>query len=81
VPLTAKDVTLSEAEHEILLDMVSKWEIPVLIRKEGEDNYSIIVDEGKGNVDDMYVAYVNVTDKTIRPVLSYMGISSNWKCI
>jgi hypothetical protein len=81
VPLTAKDVTLSDAEHEILLDMVSKWEIPVLIRKEAEDNYSIIVDEGKGNVDDMYVAYVNVTDKTIRPVLSYMGISSNWKCI
>lgn len=81
VPITAKDVTLSDAEHEILLDMVSKWEIPVLIRKEGEDNYSIIVDEGKGNVDDMYVAYVNVTDKTIRPVLSYMGISSNWKCI
>jgi hypothetical protein len=81
VPLTAKDVTLSDADHEILLDMVAKWEIPVLIRKEGEDNYSIIVDEGKGNVDDMYVAYVNVTDKTIRPVLSYMGISSNWKCI
>jgi hypothetical protein len=81
VPLTSKDVTLSDADHEILLDMVSKWEIPVLIRKEGEDNYSIIVDEGKGNVDDMYVAYVNVTDKTILPVLSNMGIRSNWKCI
>jgi hypothetical protein len=81
VPLTAKDVTLSDAEHEILLDMVAKWEIPVLIRKEAEDNYSIIVDEGKGSIENFYVAYVNVTDKTIRPVLSYMGIDSNWRCI
>ena len=77
VPVTADNVTLSDAEHEILLDKVYKWEIPVLIRKEAEDNYSVIVDEGKGNVENFYVAYANVTDKTIRPVLSYMGIESN----
>jgi predicted RecB family endonuclease len=81
VPLTAGNVELPDAQQEILFNMVSNWEIPVLIRKEGEDNYSVIVDEGNGKVDDMYVAYVNVTDKTIRPVLNYMGVSNNWRCI
>ena len=81
VPLTAIDVKLSDSEHEILLDKVCKWEIPVLIRKEGEDNYSVIIDEGKGEVDNFYVAYANVTDATIRPVLNWMGIEGNWRCI
>ena len=81
VPLAAKNVTLSDADHEILLDMVCHWEIPVLIRKEAEDNYSVIINEGKGNVDDMYVAYANVTNALIHPVLLYMGVGANWKCI
>jgi len=82
VPLKAGNVELSDDKHEVLLDMVHAWEIPVLIRKEGSDNYSVIVDEGTGKVDEMYVAYANVTDKTIRPVLDYMAVNyGHWRCI
>ena len=82
VPLSAKDVKLSDADHSTLCYLVHKWQIPVLIRKEAEDNYSVIVDEGKGEVDNMYVAYVNVTDATIVGTLYDMRVRfSQWKCI
>jgi hypothetical protein len=82
VPLTAKDVTLSDADHSTLCYLVSKWEIPVLIRKEAEDNYSFIVDEGKGNVDDMYVAAVNIKGDDLVGTLYDMKVRFNqWKCI
>ena len=82
VPLNGLNVTLSPADHSTLCYLVRKWEIPVLIRKEAEDNYSFIFDEGKGNVDDMYVAAVNVKADDLVGTLYDMRVRfGQWRCI
>jgi hypothetical protein len=82
VPLTAKDVKLSDKDHSTLCYLVRKWEIPVLIRKEGEDNYSFIIDEGKGEVDNMYVAAVNIRGDDLVGALYDMRVRfGQWRCI
>ena len=82
VPLTAKDVKLSDAAHSTLCYLVRKWEIPVLIRKEATDNYSFIIDEGKGSVDDMYVVAVNIRGDDLVGELYDMRVRfGQWRCI
>jgi hypothetical protein len=82
VPLKAKDVTLSAKDHSTLCHLVHRWKIPVLIRKEAEDNYSFIIDEGKGNVDDMYVAAVSIKGDDLVGTLYDMRVRFHqWRCI
>lgn len=60
VPLTAGNVTLNVLDSAILLKLIREWQIPLIIRKESDKTCSIIVDEGKGSVDDFYVLEVEV---------------------
>lgn len=82
VPLSAPNVTLSNADHSTLCHMVKKWRIPVLIREEAKDNYSIIIDEGTGVIDEMYVAAVNVKGDDLVGAMYDMGIRfDQWRCV
>lgn len=82
VPLSAPNVTLSNTDRWTLGHMVNKWGIPVIIRKEAEDNYSIIIDEGTGRIDEMYVAAVNVKGDDLIGNMYDMGIRfDQWRCV
>lgn len=69
VPLTADDVTLNEAERATLYQMMRKWMIPLIIRKEFNNTYSLVVDEGTGSHHDFYVLAVDIKEKDVVHVI------------
>jgi hypothetical protein len=80
VPLTAGDVTLSIEERSKLITMIYNGSIPIFIRKDCEDSYSLIVDEGKGSIEDFYVLEANVCGDNICQVMEDNSIRfSQWK--
>lgn len=72
VPLTAGDVTLNEADRATLYKMMRKWMIPLIIRKECNNTYSLVVDEGAmepGAHNNFYVLAVDIKEKDVVHVI------------
>jgi hypothetical protein len=80
VPLTAGNVTLNEVDRATLYKMMREWEIPLIVRKEANHKYSLIVDEGKGSHYDFYVLAVDIPENMIDHVIEEgfnLGVCDN----
>ena len=83
VPLKGENVALSKQDHGKLMALARKWNVPVLIRKEGENNYSFILNEKNGgNVEDFYVVEANIEGDQLVQALHTHNIGfSQWKML
>ena len=70
VPLHGGDLTLTESDRATLYQMMRKWNIPLIIRREFDNTYSLVVNEGKGSHYEWYVLAIDIKRDDVMHVVT-----------
>jgi hypothetical protein len=59
VPLSAKDAIIKPDDLSTFFRMVRDWKLPLIIRKDADKSWSVLLNEGTGCIEEYYVLECN----------------------